>query len=80
MDKPKKRGSLDLVWTVEPQNNPGECQVSFLGAEITLSLTFLSNKNIISRWFDPIVQDTAVDRASLNDLWINIQRFATVRV
>jgi len=49
MAKPKKRGGLDLVWAVEPQNNPGKCQVSFLGAAITLSLAFLSNKNIIIR-------------------------------
>jgi hypothetical protein len=49
MEKPQKRGGLDLVWAVDPQNNPGECQVSFLGAAITLSLTFLSYKNIVSR-------------------------------
>jgi hypothetical protein len=49
MEKPKKRGGLGLVWAVEPQNNPGECQVSFLGDAIPLSLAFLSNKNIISR-------------------------------
>jgi len=49
MEKPQKRGGLYLIWAVEPENNPGECQVSFLVAAITLSVALLGNKYITSR-------------------------------